>query len=219
MESMGEEKSVLRLGGLAGVLAGVFLILGVIVLTLVPAEPESQLWSFSGSRILLIGIIDLLLAGFLLSIPSLGAIYSSLKEPSRVFARIGLGSGVLALVLFMVNLGGFFLAIDAFSGLYTAPFSDRPVVVATYEAVVILLQAGSFAGVLLVGLAFVAFGLAMRGSPDYGEGLAWLSIVLGLIVVLVAFSFSFLPLPVAAIALAVFAPVFGWKAYSLSRAA
>ena len=85
-----------------------------------------------------------------------------------------------------------------------------------YGAVLTLLSAGNSAALLFIGLAFVAFGLAMRGSQDFGEGLAWLSVVLGIVVVL----FTLLVLVfVGVIALAVFALVLGWKVYSLSRAA
>ncbi len=88
--------------------------------------------------------------------------------------------------------------------------------VATYAAVVTLLSAGESAGFLLIGLAFVAFGLAMRGRQDFGEGLAWLSVVLGIIIVLLnLLGLGF----VGTLALPVVALVFGWKVYSLSKAA
>ena len=219
---MGEEKSVLWVGGLAGVLAGVFIVLGLITFILASAPPplefEQQLATFPEDRTLLTVAFDLFIVNFFLFLVFTAALYWSLRESSRVFARIGLGSGVLALVLFIVTAGGFLLATDGFSILYEgAAVSDRPVVVATYAAVSLLLQAGNTAAFLLTGFAFVAFGLAMRRSQDFGEGLAWLDIVLGIIVVL--FTFLLLALPVAIIAAAVVAFVFGWKVYSLSRAA
>ncbi len=221
-ESMGEvDRSVLRVGGLAGVLAGVFVVLGLITFVLASSPPpgdfEQTLATFPEDRILVTVAIDLFLVSSLLFLAFLAALYGSLKEPSRVFARLGLGSGVIALVLLIVALGGFLFANDAFSGLYeAAAASDRPVVVATFGAVSSLLQAGNSAGFLFAGLAFVAFGLAMRGSRDFGEGLAWLSVVLGIIIVLLILLVLGL---VGVIAVAVFALVFGWKVYSRSRAA
>ena len=218
---MGEEKSVLRVGGWGGILAGVFIVLGLLTFVLSspppPGDLEQNIATFPENRTILTVAVDLFLVGLLLFLVFLAALYWSLREPSRVFARIGLGSGVLALVFIVVISTGSLLALDAFSGLYeAAAVSDRPVVVATFGAVMSLLQAGSSAGGLFIGLAFVAFGLAMRGSRDFGEGLAWLSVVLGLVVVL--FVFLFLSL-VSVLVIAVFGLVLGWKVYSLSRAA
>ena len=217
---MGEmDKSVLRVGGWAGVLAGVLIVIGLITFFLSPTPititaDEQTLATFPEFRTLFAVGVDLTIVGSLLSLLFLAALYGSLREPSRVFARIGLGSGVLGLVLYIVGLVGFLLALDAFSGLHAgAAVSDRPVVVATYAAVATLLSAGLFGGFLLIALAFVAFGLAMRGSPDFGGGLAWLSVVLGILAGLL------LLIPAGIFALLVFVLVFGWKVYSLSRAA
>ena len=217
---MGEEKSVLRVGGWAGVVAGVLFVIALITFSISPppVDLEQALVTFPENRTVLTVAIDLFLVGLLLFIAFFAALYWSLREPNRVFARIGLGSGVLAAVVGIVTLGGFLLAANAFSGLYeAAAVSDRPVVVAAYGAVVSLLQAGNSASFLFAGLALVAVGLAMRGSQDFSEGLVWLSVVLGIIVVL--FTFLSLAAPVAIIALAVFFLVYGWKVYSLSRTA
>ncbi|MFQ5920049.1 MAG: hypothetical protein ACE5I4_08430 [Thermoplasmata archaeon] len=210
--------NVLRVGGLAGILAGVFVVVGLIVFAAFPpaASPEEQLANFADNQVTSAVTIDLFLVAFLLALVFLGGLYWSLREPSRFFARIGLGSGVLSLILPLVALQGLLVAAAAFAGMYAdAAAADRPVVVAAYGAVVTLLGAGNTSGFLLTGLALVAFGFAMRGSPDFSEGLAWLSIILGIVVVL----FTFLVFaPVAIIAIAVFLLVVGWKVYSLAGA-
>ena len=216
---MGEEKSVLRVGGLAGVLAGVVLIVGLIIFLLSPApvDLEEFLAFFPDNSLSQTVSGDLLIGALLLILVFLAALYRSLREPSRVFARIGLGSGVLAIVVGVVALLGFQSAAAAFAPLYeAAASSDRPLVVAAYGVAVVLLRAVFTAAGLFLGLAFVAFGLAMRGSPAFGEGLAWLSVVLGGIIIV---SHNPNLLPVALIAIVVVALVFGWKVYSLSRAA
>ncbi|MFQ6013511.1 MAG: DUF4386 family protein [Thermoplasmata archaeon] len=213
------DKSVLRVGGLAGILAGVILIVGFITFFLAfpPPDPEQALATFPEDRTLLTVATDLFLISLLLFLAFLAALYWSLREPSRVFARIGLGTGVLAAVMGIVALTGFMLATNTFSVLYAdAAASDRPVVVATYAAVFSLLDAGNIAAFLFFGLAFAAFGLAMRGSQDFSDGLAWLSAVLGIIIILFIFFNLF---PVAIIAIFVFALLLGWKVYSLSEAA
>ena len=217
---MGEmDTSVLRVGGWAGILAGIMLILSLITffLQIPPPGLEQALTSFLENRTLTIVTTHLFSVALLLVLPFLAALYGSLKEPSRVFARIGLGSGVLAAVITIVAIQGILFALNAFAELYAdAAAPDRPVVVAIYGATLSLFQAGSTAGFLFTGLAFVAFGLAMRGSPNFPEGLAWSSVVLGILIVL----FTFLVLtPLAIIAVVVLVLGGGWKVYGLSKSA
>lgn len=219
---MGEtDKSVLWVGGLAGVVAGVLIVLGLITFLLSSPAPQGDLGealrTFQDNIIIISVALDFFLVNFLLGLVFLAALYVSLKEPSRAFARIGLGAGVLALALFIATIGGFLFAADTFSRLFVDPDQDQAIVVAVYGAVVSLLMAGSGAAFLLTGLAYAAFGLAMRGSQNFSEGWVWLAVGLGIIVVL--FTFLFLALPVAIVAGAVFSLVFGWKVYSLSGAA
>ncbi len=216
---MGEEKSVLRVGGLAGVLAGSIIVIAFIALLSSPqvAGLEESLATWPENAALANVTLDLFLVGLLLFIPFLAVLYSSLREPSRLFARIGLGTGVLAVIVLIFGLLGSIGAAEVLSRVYMeAATGDRPVVVAIYGGFLSLFGVGIAAGFLFAGLAFVAFGIAMRGSRDFGGGLAWLSVALGIIIVL----FTFLLLAfLAFIAVAVFALVLGWKVYSLSRAA
>ncbi len=222
---MGEmERRILRVGGWAGVLAGIIVVVGLITFLLLPVpfgatfppDLEQDLASFPEIRTNLTVSFALLVVAYLLLIVFLGALYWSLKEPSRAFARIGLGSGVLAVLLSIVGLQGFLLASNVLSALYgDVAVADRPVVVATYGVMFSLSSAVLSTGFLFIGLAFVAFGLAMRGSPDFGEGLAWLSVVLGILIVLLVFPIQG---NVGTILIAVLALVLGWKVYSLSRA-
>lgn len=217
------DRSVLRVGGWAGILAGVLVLVALIVSvalappTTFPPDFEQNLVDFLANPTPQTVGQDLAIISLLLILPFLAAIYRTLREPSRTLARIGLGSSVLATVLLIVGFAGLLEASRSFSALYDgAAIADRPVVVAAFAVVWQLLGAGNVAGIYLFGLAFVAFGLAMRASPDYQEGFAWLSVVLGIITVL-------LPLLIlglaSALLLAVFALVLGWKVYSLSRAA
>ena len=204
---------------MAGLLAGVLLIIGIIMFLISPPVPgfEEDLATFPERSTSAAVTIGLFLVALLLLIVLLAGLYLSLKEQSRGFARIGLGSGVLAFVVTIFALQGQLLAANAFTGLYAdALAADRSVVVATYGAVVTLLRVGNAAGFFFTALAFVAFGIAMRRSQDYGEGLAWLTVVLGIIILLAALV---LLEPPAIIAVVVFALVLGWKVYSLSTGA
>ena len=222
---MGEmEKSVLRWGGIAGLLAGVVFVISLITFVIGPTtivapdeSLEPQLVDFPENSARLTVAIDLFVVAFLLVLPFLAALYWSLRETSRVFARIGLGSGILAVVALIFGLQAFLGSANLFSTLYgLVAVSDRPIVVAAYTAAASLITPILAGGSIFIGLAFVAFGLAMRGSPDYQEGFVWLSAVLGLIIILLTFLFLGL---VSVILLAALGLVLGWKVYSLSRAA
>lgn len=220
MESGGEVKrSVLQVGGWSGVVAGVLMVVGLITGLFAPVSAglEEILANFPDNSLTVQVASSELILAFLLILAFFAALYWSLREPSRVFARIGLGSGVLAAILAIGAFLGFQHANLLFSALYeAASASDRPLVVAAYAVPVSIFRATLGSGGYLIGLAIVASGLAMRGSPDFGEGLAWLSIIVGILVVL----FTLLLLgPVVIPLIALFAIVLGWKVYSLSRAA
>ncbi len=224
MESQGEvQRSVLRLGGLAGILAGVILIviLGIVLgiasfatLSFPPNRVEilerfpefATLWSAALSLFVVYG---------LLLLPFFAALYLSLREPNRVYARIGLGSGILAIIL-MVSITQLNLqSLHTFSAVLADPSADRAMVIATYASVASLVNALDALTWLFTGFTFVAFGIAMRASPSYSQGLVWLTVILGLLTVASAFL-----IPPAGLGI-FFTPVLylvlGWKVYRLSR--
>lgn len=220
MDSGGDVgKSVLQVGGLAGFLAGVSVVIALIlgVLQLPPPGFEGPLMGFPQVRALTTASIHLFSLALLLGLPFLAALYWSLRDSSRPFARIGLGSGVLAFVITIVALQGLLMTIDALSGIYAdASSADRPGVLSVYWAVSSVLSGVINGGFLFTGLAFLAFGFAMRGSSHFQDGFAWLSAGLGILIVLLVF---LIPPIVAAIVVAILFLVLGWKVYRLSAAA
>lgn len=219
MSSGGDsDQSVMRVGGWGGLLAGIFILVGLLVAVLgaeIPATLREDLETFSDRSLVATLETDFSLAGLLLGITLLAALYVSLKSTNRGLARLGLGSGVFAFALGTVALAGLLLNAIAFSELYNEPSSDQALVLATYTAVDTLLTAGTASAFLFSGFSFAAFGFAMRGSPDYQRGLAWLTTVLGLAIVLFAFlSGGVIAIPV----LAVLMLVLGWRVTGLARA-
>ncbi|MFQ5552542.1 MAG: hypothetical protein ACE5EW_02315 [Thermoplasmata archaeon] len=223
MESGGEvQSSVLRVGGLAGILTGVLVVAAII--TFVAAMPSftfppdlaTDLERFPENGTILRAGFSIQVVALLLLLPFLAAFYWSLREPSRVFARIGLGSGVLAVILAILGFQGNLQSTHIFSVVLEDFPADRAVVVATYAAVQSLVAAVNVMSFLFLGLTFAAFGLAMRANPAYSEGFAWLTVILGVLIVL-------FPLPllglISILLFIVLAVVLGWKVYSLAGAA
>lgn len=209
---------------MAGIPGGVIFIAGFIAFALAslrdggfPPDFAQRLASFPENGTLLRVGASLVVVALLLLLAFVAALYWSLREPSRVFARIGLGSGILAVILLILTVEGELQSTHLFSTLYDgAAASDRPGVVAAYTMMLSLTSVGLITSIVFFGLTFVGFGLAMRASSAYRGGLVWLTVVSGLLIV-------FFPLPLLGlfsfILLVVLAVVLGWKVYSLSAAA
>ncbi len=73
----------------------------------------------------------------------------------------------------------------------------------------------------LISIGYIVLGVAMLGAPAFGKGSAGVSVVLGVAGAVGALASFFVPLAqfVPAITNLTFLFLFGWKVYSLSRAA
>lgn len=228
MKAMDEEKSVLRWGGLAGILGGVlfilvFVIVGVFV-GVDPAEPEGQVMRFPDIRAARTVENSLYLVVLILWVTHFLALYRALRRTSLAPALFGS-------VLGIVGLG--VLAAGALPHVATVPISDlyhAPGATPEDQATLVLLwQAtqGIFDALLIVGLfvlpiGLIALGVAMLGTPAFGKGFGGVSVVLGVVGIVAASALLVDPLAVIPAALGIFTLiifhlVLGWRVYSLSR--
>jgi Domain of unknown function (DUF4386) len=225
---MEAEKSVLRWGGLAGILGGIiFIVVFVIVIAFVgaePAEPEGELMRFPDIRAARTLENSLYLVVLILWVLHFLALYRALRGTSP--APVLFGS-----VLGIVGLG--VLAAGALPHVATAPISDlyhapgattedRAALVLMWQATEGIFDALFGVGLLLVPIGFVALGVAMLRAPAFGKGFGAVSVALGMLGVVAASVLVVDPLSpmafVGVLALIVFHLVLGWKVYSLSRA-
>src|SRR5918998_2997100 len=187
LQRMEEEKSVLRWGGLAGILGGIiFIVVFVIVIVFVgpdPAEPEGEVMRFPDIRAARTVEDSLYLVVLILWVLHFLALYRALRRTSLAPALFGS-------VLGIVGLG--VLAAGALPHVATAPISDlyhAPGATPEDQATLVLLwQAtqgindGLFGvGLLLVPIGFIALGVAMLGAPAFGRGFGGVSVALGVI--------------------------------------
>jgi hypothetical protein len=220
------EKSVLRWGGLAGILGGlIFILVFVIVGVFVGPDPAGaagpviRFPDIRAARTLENGLYSLVLV---LWVTHFLALYRALRVTSLGPALFGSVLGVVGLAV---------LAAGALPHVATARISDLyHASGATSEAkatLVLLWQAtqGIFDALLVAGLVFVPFGLvalgvAMLPAPAFGKGYAAASAVLGVVGVVAALVLLVDPLSPIAVAsffaLIVFHLVLGWKVYRLS---
>jgi hypothetical protein len=227
MKAMDEEKSVLRWGGLAGILGAIiFILVFVVVIAFVgpdPANLEGAIMRFPDIRAARTLEDSLYLVVLILWVAHFLALYRALRGASLAPALFGS-------VLGIVGLG--VLAAGALPHVAQAPISDlyhaagatpedRATLVLLWQATEGIFDAMFGAGLLLVPVGLVALGVAMLGVPAFGKVFGWVSVVLGVVGVIAASVLLVDPLSPSAfigvLSLIVFHLVVGWKVYRLSR--
>ncbi len=229
MKAMEQEKSVLRWGGLAGMLGGILFVLSFVVVIAGPAgieDPASlEGWVLRFPDIRAARIVEngIYLVGLILGVPLFLALYRALRGTRLAPALFGSVLGILGLVVLMAG-ALVHVATAPLSDLYHAP-EATPVEQATLA---LLWQAtwGIFDAILAVGffvvpIGLIALGVAMLGDRAFGKGFGWVSVALGVIGLVAAVLNMVDPSPIAAgvfFAIIFFYLVLGWKVYSVSRA-
>jgi hypothetical protein len=223
-----EEKSVLRWGGLAGILGGIiFIVVFVVVIVFVgpdPAEPEGEVMRFPDIRAARTVEDGLYLVVLILWIAHFLALYRALRGTSLAPALFGSVMGIVGLGVLAAGALPH-VAQAPISSLYHAPGAtpeDKATLVLVWQATEGIFDALFGVGLLLVPIGFVALGIAMLESPAFGKGFGRVSIVLGVVGVVAASVLLVDPLSASAfvgvLVLIVFHLVVGWKLYALSRA-
>ena len=228
MKAVDEERSVLRLGGLAGILGGIiFILVFVVVIAFVgpePAEPKGEVMRFPDIRAARTVEDSLYLVVLILWVAHFLALYRALRGTSLAPALFGSVLGIVGLGVLAAGALPH-VATAPISDLYHAPGAtseDQAALVLMWQATEGIFDAFFGVGLLLVPIGFVALGVAMLGTPAFGKGFGGVSVVLGAVGVVAASILLVDPLSPSAfvgiLALIVFHLVLGWKLYSLSRA-
>src|SRR5215213_1061185 len=228
MKAIDEEKSVLRWGGLAGILGGIiFILVFVVVIAFVgpdPAEPEGEVMRFPDIKAARTVEDSLYLVVLILWVAHFLALYRALRETRLAPALFGSVLGIMGLGVLAAGALPH-VATAPISNLYHAPGAtpqDQATLVLLWQATQGIFDALFGVGLLLVPIGFVALGVAMLGAPAFGRGFGGVSVVVGVVGVVAASILLVDPLSPSAfigvLALIVFHLVVGWKVYSLSRA-
>lgn len=224
-----QEKSVLRWGGLAGILGATLFIITFVVALAGPVGMEDPAtlegWvtrfpEIKTARILENGIY---LAAATAVIPLFIALYRALRKNSLAPALIGSALGILGLVVFIVGALPH-VAHTPLSDLYHAPGvtpEDQATIALMWQSTRGVFDAILYAGFFVEALSLIIIGAAMFGEPAFGKGFGSFSVVLGV----VSFAAAVLQIidPVSMIGAAtfliclIFYFVVGWKTFSLSR--
>jgi hypothetical protein len=228
VKAMDEEKSVLRWGGLAGILGGIiFIVIFVVVIAFVgadPAEPEGEVLRFPEIRAARTVEDGLYLVVLVLWVTHFLALYRALRGMSLAPALFGSVLGIVGLGVLAAGALPHVASIPI-SDLYHAPGGspqEHATLVLMWQATEGIFDALFGVGLLLVPIGFIALGVAMLGTPTFGKGFGGVSVALGVVGVVAASVLLVDPLSpsafVGVLALIVFHLVLGWNIYSLSRA-
>lgn len=222
-----EEKSILQMGGLAGILGSIiFIIVFIIVGVFVGEDPlvlEEFVTRFAGIKTARIFENGLYLLVLILWIPSSLALYQALKSKYPAPALFGSSIGIAGLVVTAVGALPH-IATSQLHNLYYAPSAttqDQATIVLLWQATWAIFDAILIAGLAFMPISLLGFGIALLKHPDFGGLYGWLGIVLAFLG-FGAISVSMVnpDSPSAAIiifGLIIFHFVLGWKLYKLSR--
>ncbi len=223
-----QERTLLRWGGIAGILSGVTLLITSIVLFgFVPKAPTSALelvMRYPDVRIATIVGETFSLAGVFLSIAFFIALYRALRGTSYAPALYAVGLSLFGLAILAVE-GVPDVAYAKISDLFHAPGAtaqDQATLALIWKTTQGLFSQYDTASFVFLALGYVAFGFAMLRNLAFGKRFGIIAIVLGLaglvgVYALGITSSAFAPLGL--FILIILPILLGWKLYSLSKAA
>lgn len=226
---MGEERSVLWLGGIGGLLAGVFFILALVTQFSLPSvaltDIGGRITRFADNRATYAALASFVLVFAVLAQLLLLALYRMLREAGPLLAPFGSVLAVSGLVLLaFFSLYAQLFGAPPLADLYVnpaTPEAERTTIGHLWQFGGQILAAAQFASTLFLALSLLPIGIALLGSEHFTRGFGWTVVVLGLVGV-VGTALSLVEptaLAVGFIPVLIFLFLMGWKVTSMSRAA
>jgi len=224
---MENEKSVLRWGGLAGILAFIVWIVEMPLYGSVdPFTPEG-LMRFTDVRATLGMSTVLMMTIAILSVALVLALYRALRGTNVGFALFGSVLGVIGYIVTALGDASTFFAFAPISNLYQASAATpgaQATAILLWQATQGITHTFFFVGSLFMVMCFIVLGVTMLRDPAFGSRFGGVSIVLGVIGIAGVVASIFVSgetgvqvMGIAVFANIIFLPLFGWKLYRLSR--
>ena len=221
-----EDKSVLRWGGLAGMLGGiVFIFVPVILFGFVPqapADPAELVARFPTVRAAIAAGNFVDFVSDALALALFLALYRALRGTSPAPALFGSVLSILGLAVIFTETTTQ-VAFDPISNLYHAPGAtpaDQATLALIWQATQGMFNQLDTSAVLLLSTGFIVLGAAMLRAPGFGKGVGGLSMAFGALAFVGGFVFGVTSIVAALLVVPVFIilPILlGWKVYILSR--
>jgi hypothetical protein len=224
--AMENEKSLLRWGGLVGILAFIVWIVDLPLYGYADPFVPDGLMRFPDFRVALAVNTILCMTIAFLSVTFVLVLYRALRGTSQSLALLGSVLGVIGYIATAFGDASTFLAFAPISDLYhaTATPEMQTTVVLLWDATRGLTNTFFFIGILFMMLGFIILGIAMLRSPSFGRRFGGISILLGLIGIVGVVASLFIPgsigmqvMGIGVFANLIFLSLFGWKVYRLSK--
>ena len=220
---MENEKSILRWGRLADIMAFILWIVEMPLYgSIDPFVPEG-LMRFADNRAALGLSTILMMTIAILSIALVLALYRALRPTNLKFALYGSVLGVTGYIVTALGDASTFFAFAPISNLNQAPAmtpETQATVVLLWQTTKGITSTFFFVGSLFMTLSFIILGVAMLRAPAFGRRFGGVSIVLGVIGIVGVVASLFLTgetgmqvMGIAAFTNIIFLPLFGWKVY------
>jgi hypothetical protein len=223
---MENEKSVLRWGGLAGILAFVIWIIEMPLYgSIDPFIPEGLL-RFTDVRTALGVSTILMMTIAILSVALVLTLYRALRVANLAFVLFGSLLGIVGYIATALGDASTFFAFAPISNLNQAPATPdtQATLALLWQTTQGITHTFFFVGSLFMTLCFIVLGVAMLKAPAFGKRFGVVSIVLGLIGIAGVVASLFVTgetgvqlMGIAVFANIIFLPLFGWKVFRLSR--
>ncbi len=222
-----QETSVLRWGGLSGLLGGIVFVASIIyqvafIGTGTTAAGAGPIMRFPGLQTQIIVGQTLFLVGTILMVPLFLALYRYLRRSNLAPAVFGLGLSFLGLAVLAVesepNVAMAQISAQYHAAGATAAQQDAAVIV--WQATQGMFNEFDTCAYIFLSVGFIILGLAMLKAPGFGRALGGLTGVIGIVgligVAAVPVTSAVFAIP-AALTFVVFPLLFGWKVFALSR--
>jgi hypothetical protein len=222
-----QERSVLRWGGLAGMLGAIIFLVSIVyqvafVGTNTTAAGAGPVMRFPGVQTQIIVGQTLFLVGVLLFVPLFVALYRTLRTTSLAPALFGgllsfLGLAVLAVEsepnVAMAQISAQYHAVGA-----TA--AQQSNAVQLWQATQGMFNQFDTCAYIFLSVGFIILGVAMFRAPSFGKALGIVSAAFGVagLIALASFAVDSAAFsPFALLTFAVFPLLFGWRVYHQSK--
>jgi predicted membrane channel-forming protein YqfA (hemolysin III family) len=175
-QKMEQERSILRWGGLAGMVGGILFIISWVIVGVGPVGMEDPAdlagWVTRFPDIRVARVVENLvyLVALILEVTLFLALYRALRRTSLAPALFGSVAGILGLVVYMVGALPH-VAHAPLSDLYLAHGANpeaQATIALMWQATWGIFDAILYVGFFVVPTGVIALGLAMLGSPDFG---------------------------------------------------
>lgn len=235
--SMSQERSLLRWGGLAGMLGGlVFILVPIILFGFVPQAPPGSFKLEGGAQVdpgalvrmfpdtraaISVGNFVNFVSGTL-SLALMLSLFQALRRSSLAPALFGAALYILGLgVIFTETVTQ--IAFDPISNLYNSPGvtqNEQATLTLMWQATQGIFFELDAAAILLLSAGLIVLGVAMLKAQGFGKLVGGVSMIFGTVSLFITAFFGITSSLVAILLVPMFIALpmlFGWKVYKLSR--